>query len=119
MVNITQNIDDCVKSILEGDVVAFPTETVYGLGANIYDENAVNKIYKYKNRPKNLPLIVHVDSYEKMIKLVNIEDKHLIIFKHLCEVKQNISKRNFADFFCKNWVTYFLNCIFKFVNSSF
>jgi len=82
MVNITQNIDDCVKSILEGDVVAFPTETVYGLGANIYDENAVNKIYKYKNRPKNLPLIVHVDSYEKMIKLVNIEDKHLIIFKH-------------------------------------
>lgn len=43
-----------------GGLVAFPTETVYGLGANAEDEQAIQKIYQAKNRPSNHPLIVHI-----------------------------------------------------------
>ncbi len=44
----------------KGGVVAFPTETVYGLGANLLDKKAVERVYKIKNRPRNKPLTVHV-----------------------------------------------------------
>ncbi len=43
-----------------GELVVFPTETVYGLGANCMDESAVGKIFKVKNRPANNPLIAHI-----------------------------------------------------------
>ena len=46
--------------IKEGKTVIFPTETVYGLGANALDENAVKKIYEAKGRPSDNPLIVHI-----------------------------------------------------------
>lgn len=45
-----------------GELVAFPTETVYGLGANAFDENAVRKIFEIKGRPMDNPLIVHIAS---------------------------------------------------------
>jgi L-threonylcarbamoyladenylate synthase len=50
--------------IRAGELVAFPTETVYGLGANALDPAAVAKIYAAKGRPPGSPLIVHVDSIE-------------------------------------------------------
>ncbi len=50
--------------IRAGKLVAFPTETVYGLGANALDRAAVERIFQTKNRPQNSPLIVHVDSLE-------------------------------------------------------
>ena len=46
--------------IKNGGIVAFPTETVYGLGANAYDETAIDKIYAAKGRPSDNPLIVHI-----------------------------------------------------------
>ena len=48
------------KFIEQGETVAFPTETVYGLGANAFDENAVKKIFTAKGRPSDNPLIVHI-----------------------------------------------------------
>ena len=56
--------------ILAGELVAFPTETVYGLGANALDASAVEKIYMAKGRPWDSPLIVHVDSIEMARGLV-------------------------------------------------
>ena len=54
------------KSILQQDgLVAIPTETVYGLAANAFSEEAVVKIFEVKNRPSFDPLIVHVDSIEQ------------------------------------------------------
>jgi L-threonylcarbamoyladenylate synthase len=50
--------------------VAFPTETVYGLGANALDASAVQKVYELKGRPATSPLIVHVDSIEMARTLV-------------------------------------------------
>ena len=50
--------------IRQGKLVAFPTETVYGLGANALDREAVERIFRVKGRPSTSPLIVHVDSVE-------------------------------------------------------
>lgn len=58
------------KIIKDGGVVAFPTETVYGLGANGLDEVAVKKIFKAKGRPADNPLILHVCSIEQVKMLV-------------------------------------------------
>jgi L-threonylcarbamoyladenylate synthase len=54
------------KSLFEGNLVAFPTETVYGLGADATNADAVARIYKAKGRPTDHPLIVHVQSMQAM-----------------------------------------------------
>lgn len=56
--------------IARGEVVAFPTETVYGLGANALDPKAVAKIFEAKGRPSDNPLIVHVSERAEIIPLV-------------------------------------------------
>lgn len=57
-------IDHAAALIRSGKLVAFPTETVYGLGANALDAAAVERIFTAKGRPRTSPLIVHVDSVE-------------------------------------------------------
>jgi L-threonylcarbamoyladenylate synthase len=57
-------IQQAAERIRKGELVAFPTETVYGLGANAMDASAVEKIYASKQRPATSPLIVHVSSIE-------------------------------------------------------
>ncbi len=59
---LTNNPEQAAKFIMKSDVVAFPTETVYGLGANAFDELAVRKIFRLKGRPKDNPLIVHISN---------------------------------------------------------
>jgi L-threonylcarbamoyladenylate synthase len=58
------NVVRAAELILAGRLVAFPTETVYGLGANALDPEAVARIFAAKGRPRTSPLIVHVDSIE-------------------------------------------------------
>ncbi len=53
-------IEEAAAAIRDGKLVAFPTETVYGLGAHAFDENAVQKIFDAKQRPATDPLIVHI-----------------------------------------------------------
>jgi L-threonylcarbamoyladenylate synthase len=57
-------------ALAEGRTVAFPTETVYGIGANALDESAIKKIFKAKGRPSDNPLIVHVTAIEMVKELV-------------------------------------------------
>ena len=57
-------IKECAKIIELGGLVAFPTETVYGLGANAFFSQAVKKIYEAKGRPSDNPLIVHISKKE-------------------------------------------------------
>jgi len=54
----------------KGEIVAFPTETVYGLGANAFDENAIKKIFVAKGRPNDNPLIVHISDLKQLNELV-------------------------------------------------
>ena len=64
-----KNITLVASNLLrKGKIVAFPTETVYGLGADAKNIKAINKIYRVKNRPKSNPLIIHVSSYFKFKK---------------------------------------------------
>ena len=55
-------IQKAAEQLIAGHLVAFPTETVYGLGADATNEQAVNRVYEVKGRPTNHPLIVHVSS---------------------------------------------------------
>ncbi len=61
-----KELNEVISVLNEGGLVVFPTETVYGIGANALDENASKKIYEAKGRPSDNPLIVHV-SDKKMI----------------------------------------------------
>ncbi len=63
-------IKEAGKIIRGGGLVAFPTETVYGLGASAYDEKAAEKIYAAKGRPSDNPLIVHISDKSQINELV-------------------------------------------------
>src|SRR5580693_2479121 len=63
------DIRKAAEILRSGGLVVFPTETVYGLGANALDASAVRKIYELKERPSNSPLIVHVASIEQAREL--------------------------------------------------
>ena len=63
-------LDSAAEALRLGKLVAFPTETVYGLGANALDSEAVASIFKAKGRPQDNPLIVHIADKEDIKKLV-------------------------------------------------
>lgn len=65
----TENIEIAGKLIAEGKLVAFPTETVYGLGADALNGEAVGKVYAAKGRPSDNPMIVHIAGKEELQKL--------------------------------------------------
>lgn len=64
-------IEEAVTFLKDGDTVAFPTETVYGLGADATNPHAVKKIFKAKGRPQDNPLIAHVASKEQLLALIS------------------------------------------------
>jgi len=61
-----ETISKAAQSLKDGHLVAFPTETVYGLGADANNEKAVSRIYSVKGRPVGHPLIVHISSINKL-----------------------------------------------------
>lgn len=71
MTIVSKDINKAVTLLNKEDVVAIPTETVYGLAGNIYSEKAIHKIFEIKQRPLFNPLIVHVHSLEKAEELVS------------------------------------------------
>jgi len=64
--NISDNISQAAHFLKIGKAVAIPTETVYGLAANIYNEQAIRSIFELKERPLNNPLIVHIHSFDQL-----------------------------------------------------
>jgi len=67
--NCTESaIRDAGASLISGNLVTFPTETVYGLGADAANKDAVSRIYEVKGRPTDHPLIVHISSIEHLDK---------------------------------------------------
>lgn len=55
-----QNIEQAAQVLKKGGIIAFPTETVYGLGCDTFNPNAINRVYTLKGRPKNNPTIAHI-----------------------------------------------------------
>ncbi|WP_338359773.1 L-threonylcarbamoyladenylate synthase [Yeosuana marina] len=71
MTIISKDIVKAIEILNNDDVVAIPTETVYGLAGNIYSEKAIKKIFQVKQRPLFNPLIVHIHSIEKIHDIVS------------------------------------------------
>ena len=67
---LTKSTSEAAEFLKKGGVVAFPTETVYGLGADVFDEKAIAKIFEAKQRPNDNPLIAHVGSLKQIEILV-------------------------------------------------
>ncbi len=65
-----EDLQEAAGMIKSGGLVAFPTETVYGLGADAFDPQAANKAYAAKGRPSDNPLIVHVAQFDDLYRLV-------------------------------------------------
>ena len=74
-----RDIAEAEKILLAGGVVAFPTETVYGLGAISTSDKAVSKIFRVKNRPKFNPLIIHVENTEMALKFCSFSEKAFLL----------------------------------------
>ena len=65
-----RSLDEIKKSIEDGKLVIFPTETVYGIGANALNKEAVDSIFKAKGRAQDNPLIVHISNFKMLDELV-------------------------------------------------
>jgi L-threonylcarbamoyladenylate synthase len=69
-----EDLPAAVRAIKRGSLVAFPTETVYGLGADAFNEKAVGKVYAAKGRPSDNPLIVHVADVEQVSAFAQVNE---------------------------------------------
>ena len=84
--NPTQvEIKKAAQALKEGHLVAFPTETVYGLGADATNEKAVSRVYSVKARPTDHPLIVHISSINQLDKwAIDIPEYAIRLAKEFC-----------------------------------
>ena len=77
-----KDIEEAAQILKTGGLVAFPTETVYGLGGNGLDKEAARKIYAAKGRPSDNPLILHVSKMEEVYPLVeNVPEKAKLLME--------------------------------------
>ena len=68
-----ESVAEAKNLIFDGDVVAIPTETVYGLGGNAFDDEAVKRIFEVKGRPNDNPLIAHVHTEYDLSKIIDYD----------------------------------------------
>lgn len=73
-----ENIQRAAEQIKHGNIVAFPTETVYGLGADCFNPIAVAKIFEAKQRPAFNPLIVHINSLTQLENIAEIHNDRIL-----------------------------------------
>jgi len=72
------NIKKAVDAIIKGEIVAFPTETVYGLGGDATNPIAVSKIFEAKDRPSFNPLIVHIANFDQLYDVAVVYDDKVL-----------------------------------------
>ena len=82
----SKTIQLAAERLRQGKLVSFPTETVYGLGANALSPEACTSIFTSKGRPLTDPLIVHVSSMEQALTLIDKTDENIVkLFSTLAE----------------------------------
>lgn len=80
--NISKQIQNAKQALLSGKLVVFPTETVYGLGTNANDPEAVSQIFRAKGRPSSHPVIVHIGKLEQLSQwAINIPREAYLLAK--------------------------------------
>ena len=106
-------LNDAAEIIRSGGLVAFPTETVYGLGADALNASAADKIYEAKGRPSNNPLIVHVSKPQDAEKYVYTDKRYYKIAEAFMPGPITVimpSKRVVADAVCAGLDTLAVRC---------
>ncbi|MBE6692033.1 MAG: threonylcarbamoyl-AMP synthase [Ruminococcaceae bacterium] len=78
--NIKTAVSKCVEALKNGGLAVFPTETVYGIGVDALNEEAVKSLYEKKQRPYDKPLLMHISSLEMAEEIAVLDDnaRHLI-----------------------------------------
>jgi L-threonylcarbamoyladenylate synthase len=71
---IESNISKAISALKKGNIIVYPTDTLYGLGADIYNDNAVRKVFKIKKRPINDPLSVAVSDFTELEKIAEVDE---------------------------------------------
>jgi L-threonylcarbamoyladenylate synthase len=71
------------EAILAGGVIVYPTETVYGLGANALHEKAISRVFRIKKRPLSMPIFLAVSSYEMLERVAEINDEERDILERI------------------------------------
>ena len=84
MKNNLLNIKKAIKYLNNNECIGIPTETVYGLAANAYSNDAVRKIFVLKKRPKNNPLIIHYYSLSNVKNDCILNKKFFLLYKKFC-----------------------------------
>ena len=80
-----KNIKECAHKIVNGEIVVFPTETVYGIGASCMNEKAIKQIYEIKKRPNTNPLIMHILNMRGAKLYMNLTNEEEAIVTRLTE----------------------------------
>lgn len=73
--NLDYHLIRCINHLIDGHTILYPTDTIWGLGCDATNADAVDKIFEIKQRPKEKSLIVLVDSIETLERYVNVTDK--------------------------------------------
>ena len=79
------SVEEAACALVAGQLVAFPTETVYGLGAHAFDTAAVCRIFEVKGRPRTDPIICHVPTQEAAERLVRLKPSGMALLRRLSE----------------------------------
>jgi L-threonylcarbamoyladenylate synthase len=87
VINLDKISDDEINLISselkKGKVIAYPTDTIYGLGCDATNQKSINKIYKIKKRPKNKPLIILINGFPMLKKYFIIDSDKLCLLKQI------------------------------------
>lgn len=70
-----------VKALSNGKLIVYPTDTLYGLGADVFNEYAVEKVFKVKHRPLNLPLSIAVSDFDELEDICLVNETAMILAK--------------------------------------
>lgn len=95
---ITKDIDKTIKTLKKGGLVVYPTETVYGLGCDAFNNDSVDKVFRVKRRKKSNPISIAIPNIEQIEKYTKINQK----------------TKNFLEKFLPGPVTPLLHCTYKF-----
>lgn len=70
-----QNLSKAITALLNGKLIVYPTDTLYGLGADIFNEEAIKKVFEIKKRPQDTPLPVAVSDFEMCKKISKVDER--------------------------------------------
>lgn len=73
--NYNRSKEKIIKGLSEGDVIAYPTDTIFGMGVDALNESAVNRLYELKNRPENMPFSILAGTLDRILELNGFSDR--------------------------------------------